>query len=212
MTHLRHAPALLLCLLAVGGCGGSNGPARSKKASAGMTEARTEVNKSTVQLDATMASLAAMTAEPGKNLRAKYADFSSNLAETREIAAETGAKADRMRTDGDDYFAEWENEAADIANEDIRTMSTDRRIELKARFHEISTSFAAVKAAYAPVISDLTDIERSLGNDLTPAAITAITPIADKARRNADDLRVETTALSSRIDNLVATLSPGERR
>ncbi len=211
MDHLSRAFALLLCLFAVGGCG-SNGPARSKKASTGMTEARSEVNKGTVSLDATMASLAAMTAEPTKDLSSRYADFSSNLAETRAIAAKTGDKADRMQTDGDDYFAEWENEAADIANEDIRSMSTDRRVELKNRFNEISKSFAAVKSAYAPVLSDLTDIESHLGNDLTPAAVTAVTPIADKAKRSADDLRIETTALSARIDNLVATLAPGDRR
>ncbi|MBA3847046.1 MAG: DUF2959 family protein [Planctomycetes bacterium] len=211
MITLSRALALLLCLLTIGGCG-SNGPARSKKASAGMTQARNEVNKGTAQLDATMASLAAMTAEPQKDLPSRYADFSSDLAETRAIAAETGEKADRMQTDGDDYFAEWEKEVGDIANEDIRSMSTDRRVELKARFKEISTSFTKVKAAYAPVLSDLSDIERHLGNDLTPAAITAITPVADKARRSADDLRIETTALSARIDNLVATLAPGERR
>ncbi len=211
MNHLPRGLAALLCLVAFAGCGG-NGPARAKKASSGMTEARSEVAKGTTTLDATMASLSAMTAEPNKDLPKRYADYSEKLADTRAAAAETGEKADAMRKDGDAYFAAWEKECAEISNEDIRAMSGERRLELKGRFQEISESFAAVKAAYAPVLSDLTDIERSLGNDLTPSAVTAIKPIADKAGRSADDLRIESNALTARIDNLVATLAPGDKR
>lgn len=200
--------ASVFCVLALIGCA-TTGIDRSRKTSSDMQQARADVASCTVKLDEVMSAWTAMNAaKDQKGLTGSFSTWRSKLASARNAVQLVSQRADAMRANGDAYFDEWEKESTQITNEDIRTLSNERRKELQGKFKEVSASFITVKEADHLILSDLNDMERHLSNDLNPDSVKALAPVADKLKGKVEQVRGESTALTGKIDALVARMNP----
>ena len=94
-----------------------------------------------------------------------------------------------MSAQGKEYFDEWRTQGSAYANPEIQALSEQRRDELSAVFARIPEASAGVKGAIQAYMSDISEIETFLSNDLTPKGVEAITPIARKAVTDGANLK-----------------------
>ena len=106
------------------------------------------------------------------------------------------------------YFAGWDQESAQIQNEDIRSRSETRRNEVAARFARISAQYDDARTAFQPYMSDLRDVQKFLANDLTSGGLAAIKEPAAKATTDATAVKESLDRLSDQFKDLGASMSP----
>lgn len=93
-----------------------------------------------------------------------------------------------MQAKGAAYFAKWDQEFANIQNEDIRKRSIAQKETVTKQVDKIRTAYAEVDITRRPLMADLTDIQTALKADLTRAGLDAVKPVAKKANKDAEPL------------------------
>jgi Protein of unknown function (DUF2959) len=174
-------------LLAGAGCKTTNyqtGVATSKDIQA----TADQVERARGRLDVALAALNLLVNNPS-NMPAQYATFTSTVADLQTSAKYVAAKIKSMRTKGTEYFKNWDEQAAQIQNEHIKSRSVARKQEMQNRFTKITMSSTTLGDSYRPLMADLQDIQTALGTDLTVGGIAAIQDDAKKANQDAIPLR-----------------------
>ena len=119
-----------------------------------------------------------------------------------------------MKSQGVAYFAKWDQEVATIQNEDIRKRSLTRKNEVAAQFARISQNYDVTQTAFQPFMSDLRDVQKFLGTDLTAGGLAAIKDVSAKANKDAVSLKASLGKLSDEFKALGLSMSPtaGEKK
>jgi DNA repair exonuclease SbcCD ATPase subunit len=178
MNQIRTITFALLAALLLAGC--SSGYKQGAKTSESVMSAAQKIEDGRTQLDKVTASLDKLVNAQNQNLAPLFKDYSSNVDKLDAIAKDVKKQADAMRSKGQAYFKEWDAELAEINNEDIKARSAERRTAVEQSFQRLSDASQKLKAEYQPLMSDLQDIRTALNNDLTPAGIQSIKPIAER--------------------------------
>jgi hypothetical protein len=197
---------VLAALLAVvAGCKTSNYETGNATAE-GLRASADKIQTAKGQLDSTLAALNDLVNNP-TNLPTQYTAFSSAVTGLQSSAKDVDAKVTDMRTKGAAYFQTWDEQLAQIKNEDIKSRSEARKKEVQDQFTKIKLSYTEIGDAYRPFISDLQDIQTALGTDLTAGGIAAIKGAAQKANQDAVPLKKAGDDLSSELTNLGVAMS-----
>jgi hypothetical protein len=195
-------------LLAMTGCS-ITGMDRSEKAGNTMETVQKDMQKAVSQIDITGAALEEVV-KPGqsdaKGAYKKYASEANKMAKAGEKLFE---HADKMSAQGKEYFEEWRTQGNTFTNPEIQALSEQRRADLNAVFAQIAESSVGVKGALKSYLSDISEIEAYLSNDLTPKGIEAITPIARTAIGEGEKLKAAVNPVLSAIGNARSELEQG---
>jgi hypothetical protein len=171
--------ALLVVAVGLGGC--STAPyARGEAASSGLVSAARSLEAADRSLDAALASLRELGQGEG-DLRARFNGFSRSLDNLASSANSVRGEAEAIRTEGESYFKWWEQQVANVNNEDLRAASAARRQQIRADFAKIDATYQSLRAAYTPFMRNLRDIQTVLGTSLTPALVTSVRPSIDSS-------------------------------
>jgi hypothetical protein len=174
-----------------------------------VNEAAAEVNATNAQLAETMKSLNALMATPsGHDLRPAYQAYIHNVEKTRQAADITKRRYEQMNADSDNYFSTWKAENRKIANKDIRTKANERLEEVKKHYKSTVESLKAAAEKFNPFLSDLTDIQRALSNDLTGKGLASVSDTVKKANYDHDQVKAEIHTAAVHLDAMRATLLP----
>ena len=92
--------------------------------------------------------------------------------------------SDKMTKSGKTYFEAWDKDKNQYDNPDIQRRSDERHAALGRIFDKIGENNKAVKEAFRTYVSDVTEIESYMSNDLTTKEITSIASMSDKTVRN----------------------------
>ncbi|MDL2716815.1 MAG: DUF2959 family protein [Acidobacteriota bacterium] len=181
----------------------SSGPSRSAKAVETMEEAHAGLTKVRTQIDQTLASLGdVMNASP-ERLRPTYNRYSKDVDRLRADAVETKKRFQSMKTKKNDYIAVWGKEQGHVSDPELRQVGDSRRSEVRANLDRVIESLTVATETFDPFLSNLGDVQKVLGNDLTPAgqSLVASTAVAqganDKGARVAQSIDVALLALSN---------------
>jgi hypothetical protein len=168
-----------------------------------VSDALNEVNATKAQLAETMRSLNALqAAKPGSDLRPAYQAYVANVEKTKQAAATTRQRVDEMNADSANYFSSWKADNDKISNEQIRTTATHRLEQVQKEYTSSVASLSAAASKFRPFLSDLSDIQTALSNDLTAKGLKAAQGVFAKA--NADDAEVQ-KEIDMAIQHLSAT-------
>jgi aminopeptidase N len=107
-----------------------------------------------------------------------------------------------MRGKGNEYFKAWDEQTAQIHNEDIKNRSAERKAEMQKKFTEIKMSYTEASESFKPFLSDLKDIQTALATDLTTGGVKAIKGAADKANKDAVPLKASIEKLAGQFKDL----------
>jgi uncharacterized protein YhaN len=168
----RFIPFVYLVIFAFGmtafmiGCA-STGPQQALKTTSSMRDTKDELLLTKAQVRATMTSLNSLVGESENDLRTQYAQYSKEVKSTDRQAKKLRDRADKMNAQSGAYFTTWEKNLETIQNPDIRKRSEERRAQAFDSYKKIDTAMQSANEAFDPFLSNLKDIQRYLGNDLT---------------------------------------------
>lgn len=172
-----------------------------------MESVRGELQKVKLQIDTTLSALASVIAEAEGKPRPYFESFVKGIGELETQAATARKRAEEMRTHGQAYFDGWVKDLKAISSESVRDIASERIEDLKENYDEITTTTAKVGEAYQPFISHLTEVRKTLENDLTAKGIAQISGPAKQVDENGAAVKEAIDELNEKLDQLVERIS-----
>lgn len=188
------------------GCA-STGNDKAASTAQSLTRSAQTIEKGNMLIDQTLAKLNDLVSNPNPDLRKQFDAFDSSVNDLGSTGREVANQAKEMKAKGADYFENWDKETAQIRNEDIRERSAARQHEVAANFARISQQYDETKTAFEPFMSDLRDVQKYLGTDLTAGGLVAVKEVAVKATRHAVPVKKSLTRLSEEFKKLGLSMS-----
>ena len=114
------------------------------------------------RIDGTLAALNDLVEKSEPDLQPQFKRFSSQLA---ELTSEAQAIADarrKMSGQTKEFFATWDEQLAQIQNEDIKARSQGRRAAVAETLHAIKRSYSESDPTFRPFLRDLQDVQKYL--------------------------------------------------
>jgi hypothetical protein len=171
---------------------------------AGLTKVRT-------QIDQTLGSLGELMNASPERLRPAFSKYSKDVDRLRADAVQTKKRFHSMKTKKDDYIAVWGREQGHVSDPELRQLGDARRSQLRANLDRVIESLTVASEAFDPFLNNLGDVQKVLGNDLTPAgqSLVANTAVAqganEKGARVAQSIDVALVALSNMAGQMSST-------
>jgi hypothetical protein len=204
---IRNLATLATAVGLIAGCASDNYK-NSASTAASLNQASGMITKANTRIDESLADLNDLVSNPSPDLRKQFDRFNHALDELGVSSKDVASKDGEMKSQGADYFANWDKESAQIQNEDIRNRSETRRSEVSARFNRIGQQYNETEIAFQPFLSDLRDVQKFLSTDLTAGGLAAIKDSAAKATRDAVPLKESLAKLSEEFKSLGLSMSP----
>jgi len=190
---------LIIVVLIVAGCA-SSGMQRSEKATTTMQSMDDEIKLVVAQLDATGASLNELMKPGQSDVKKAFELYSTNVSKMEKLEKDFAKHAKEMKTQGANYFDEWQKKGDKYENPEIQALSEQRRKELGEIYGKIAENSVGMDEAFKAYVSDVKEIQSFLSNDLTSKGIEAIAPISRKAVTDGNRLKREINKLQLSIE------------
>ena len=197
---------LAACLGVLAGCASHNYD-KGQATAASLKASSEKIDAASGQLNATLASLNDLVNNPQPDLRPQYTKFSNNVDDLGKLARHVQDSVAAMREKGKEFFDQWNAQLAEIKNEDIRSRSTARQQEVSAALSDVKTSYAEAETAFRPLMSNLRDIQKYLGIDLTRAGVASMKDITAKTNEESATLRTAVAKLVADFKSLGVAMS-----
>ena len=139
-------------------------------------------------IDRASSTLTSIVDGGGADPRPKFEQFRGELGAVSSARAGVDSAGAAFRSAMEAHFAAWERDANAMQNPEIRAASMKRRDEARAKMGSLEPALAEVASTFDPYLSNLRDIEKLLGADLSPGGVSA----AAKTVRKATDEAVRT--------------------
>jgi len=207
IQSIRNLITLAAVVGFITGCASDNYN-KSAQTAATLDQSSRMITKGNTLIDASLADLNDLVSNPYPDLRKQFEKFNNAVNELCLSEKDIAGKAGQMKSEGADYFANWDKESAQIQNEDIRGRSETRRNEVASRFDRISAQYDETRAAFQPFMSDLRDVQKFLSTDLTAGGLSAIKDTAAKATQDAAPVKEALGRLSDEFKSLGLSMSP----
>jgi uncharacterized phage infection (PIP) family protein YhgE len=204
--NFRRAAIGFASMALIAGCASSNYHQGAATASA-LTDSANRINQGNALIDQTLSRLNDLVINPQPDLRNQFNRFSASVDDLAATAKDVDDKAEDMKARGAAYFKRWDEELSKIQNEDIRDRGESRKQDVAVRFERIATQYRQTKTTFRPFMSDLRDVQRFLGTDLTVGGLSASQSFAAKATRDATPLRDSFANLAAEFKGLGVSMS-----
>ncbi len=204
---LPNLAALALAAALIAGCS-STGYDKASDTASSLQKAAEGIDQSSNQVEAVLTALSDLANNPGADLKPQYKKFDTSVSTLFSTAEDVASAATGMKEKGNDYFKSWDEQLAQIKNEDIKHRSAERRLEVQKRFTDVKRSYLESSDAFKPFMSDLKDIRTVLSTDLTVGGVASIKGVAGKADKDAVPLRSALGKLSADFKALGVSMSP----
>jgi len=169
-----------------GGCA-SHPTRRIDRTTESMAATRASINAGAAQVDDVVNHLNSLGATA--SLEASYLDYCDAVAVLEKDARRVRERWATLTTRANEYESAWEREIASISGNEARAITEARRETFRNRIADLRDSMEALKNAYDPFLTELTDLKSVLANDLTQGGVRAIHPLREQANVLARRLR-----------------------
>ncbi len=189
----------ILALMMLAGCANKSFKEGSQAAE-GIQKVEQEARAGSVRVDATIAALDDMFNNQQGDLKMQFKTFSKSIDSLEAQGERVKKRADTMASKKTDYLLQWDQQMATIKNDSVRQTSEQRRKSVEKMFSTVQHELDAAGESFRPFMDNLNDIRTAVNMDLTRSGLTAMRPVADKAR-NAGKM------VNTRIDAAISALS-----
>lgn len=200
-----NAIAVLLLAFTVAACS-STGMQRSEDLQSSLETVDNDIKLIVVQIDAIGSSLDELTRPGQSEVKKAFELYSKNVSKIESMEKDFSKHADQMTSNGKTYFDNWDKNQNRYDNPEIQRSSDERRKVLGETYDKIGRNSEGVKEAFKVYVSDVTQIEEYMSNDLTTQGITSIASLSDQTVRNGAQLKRELNNLQSAIESARAEM------
>jgi len=208
---MKNRSHYLLCSLVLLGAGlltSTDLRANQQQLATSIKEARAEATRTHGQLEATLSTLNALTKQTKGDLRPAYNTFAAEIPKTEAAADSTRTRVRWMGGDGKNYFTGWQKDVDGIANESLRKKAQKRLDAVKKSYDKVAVELAKAAEKFAPFLSDLNDIKKTLANDVTPNGVKAIRSTVNSANWNYKFVNTAINGGLKEMEKMEKALSP----
>ena len=150
-----------------------------------------------------------LVTQPSKNMKGDYKKLLGAVDDMKEEIADARLEITNMKASGETYFTGRETTNKGIQDQALQTAAAARLATSKKDLDTVLGSLREAGDSLEAFRKDLADQITFLGSDLTPTAMTALKPAADKLNKQGDDAlgKIDTSnaALKAYLDGLKAT-------
>ena len=207
LVYLKTTMTVAVAAVLFAGCA-SSGYKQAEKTGANIAEFRTEINKGKQAIDATMQSLGQIAATANSDPRKAFQQYSKDLANLETATAKVRKRSQEMKTQGDLYFKQWQQQMATVQNADIRKLSEEQKAKMQATFDNIQKYSEPLKAKFDPWLSDLRDLRTYLNNDLSVSGIDAARGLFERTQSEGTEIQKAMDALVAELNNVSTAMTP----
>lgn len=186
----------------------SSNTKRAEKTTESMEVVEKDINRISVQLSATEASIDNLLNANESEIEDAFEIYQENVDKVVNLKTNLGKHTDNMRSNGNEYFTQWQSEGETYESPELRDVSTQRREELSRTFSQITESSGRINRELQAYVNHAKEIESYLENDLTPKGIKAVTPLTQSVIADGKKLK---SAINS-MQNSIAATKPEMRR
>lgn len=205
ITLVAAGSALLLS-----GCGTTANYKQADKTGAGIATFRDEIVKGKTAIDAVMKSLSDIAGTANTDPRPAFEKYSKDVANLESAAEKIKSRAQSMKEQGQTYFKQWEAELAQVSNPDIRALAETRKAKLQQTFDSLRQYTEPLKAQFDPWMSNLKDLQKYLGNDLTIAGVEAAKDLFTKTQAEGLEVQKSMDGVVTELNTIAATITPAK--
>jgi hypothetical protein len=216
MKTIQRRGIVTITLVAAGaamllsGCGTTANYKQADKTGEGIASFREEIVKGKTAIDATMKSLGDIASTATSNPRPAFEQYSKDLANLESTAETIKKRAASMKEQGQAYFKQWEAQLAQVSNPEIRSLAETRKAKLQQTFDSIRQYSEPLKAQFEPWMSNLKDLQKYLGNDLTVEGVDAAKELFTKTQTEGLEVQKSMDGLVAELNTISATLTPAK--
>lgn len=212
-ASIRILPLLAaLALAAVPNAARAQGYKLADKVGASIAEFRDEIVQVKKESDAALAALDKIVAEATVDPRKAYKEFEKCVPKVDSAAAKARKRAEDMKKEGKTYFDKWEKDLAAVKDPDIRKLAEERKTQLQATFSNIKGFMEPARDQFAPWLSNLKDLQKYLGQDLSIGGIDAAKGQIGKARTEGRAVQETLEKVVGELNSIAATLTPAKAK
>ena len=175
-----------------------------------IAEFRDEIVNIKKEATAAMAALDKITTTAATDPRQAFKEFNAAVPRVDDAAQKAKKRAEDMKSRGQAYFKEWETEMATVNNPEIRKLAEERKAKLQASFDSIRGFMEPVRDQFNTWLSDMKDLQKYLGNDLTVTGVDAAKELIAKATEEGQAVQKSLDKVIAELNTIVATLSPSK--
>jgi hypothetical protein len=160
--------------------------------------------------------LKALTDGAGNDPRGAFRQYQAEVGKVAASRAAVSSAGASVRQSMDAHFTAWEKDANQMSNADIREASMKRRDAARETMSSLEPKIAEAGKTFDAYVSNLRDIEKFLGADLSAGGVSAASSAISTATDQAEDVtealqKVEETVSELRNKLAVpASPKPGE--
>ena len=152
-----------------------------------------------------------LVTQPSTNMKGDYKKLLGAVDDMKEEIADARLEITNMRASGDTYFTGRETTNKAIQDQQLQSSAAARLASSRKDFDSALASLRAAGDTIEAFRKDLADQITFLGSDLTPTAMTALKPAADKLNGQGDEvlgkIDAANAALRAYLDGLKASQS-----
>ena len=149
---------------------------------------RKAVANAKMQIQKTLDAYNALVTQPSKNMKGDYKKLMKSMDGMNDRVTEARQKVDQMQQAGDTYFTGRAATIKNIQDPSCMTSAQQRMADSQKQFAAVLGSLRESAQALEPFRKQLADQITFLGSDLTPSAMTALKPNADKLNASGSDV------------------------
>src|SRR4051812_14244304 len=152
-----------------------------------------------------------LVTQPSKNMKGDYKKLLGAVDDMKEEIADARLEITNMKTHGETYFTGRETTNKTIQDQELQKSAATRLAASRKDLDTVLASMREAGDALETYRKDLADQITFLGSDLTPTAMTALKPAAEKLNKQGDDvlgtIDAANAGLRSYLDGLKASKS-----
>jgi len=152
-----------------------------------------------------------LVTQPSKNMKGDYKKLLGAVDDMKEEVADVRVEVANMRANGDTYFTGRETTNKAIQDQQLQSSAATRLATSRKDFDTVLESLRVAEEAVEVFRKALADQITFLGSDLTPSAMTALKPVADKLNSQGDEalgkIDAANASLRAYLDGIKASQS-----
>jgi hypothetical protein len=160
------------------------------------------------QVDATLVSLHALRSTPAPELKDGFRRYKDAVAKLEEGGAEARRRATSMHNDAAAHVKAWEEEMATLKDPAIKASMESRREAVRTNFELIRMYAQDARKAYEPYLAGNKELVRALSIDLSPAAVSSLSPSIDRVLLDGKALQERLWSMDHALNNIADGVSP----
>lgn len=188
----------------------SSTPDRAAKAASSLEVMHGNSAKARAQIDTVLTSLDALLNAPADRLRETYDRYDRDVKQMNAYAADMRENDADLRTNGNSYLKQWQRDASNVSDPELRALSEQRRDQIVRSTQDMRANVTEAAGSFAAFLRDINDIQKVIGNDLTPAGQWNVkqTTVAQTARSEGARVKMAVQKAENAIAGVRTQITP----